>query len=112
MNAKTDPKNAIRPLPANLADVALIDAPTCAAAGDMSVSWWHDEVRTGRAPAPVIRESRCTRWRMSDVRAYWIERAAQVDSKTAELLTARAKKASDAAQTKRAAAALTVAGSE
>jgi hypothetical protein len=69
----------------------------------MSVSWWHEEVRSGRAPAPVIRESRCTRWRLTDVRAYWMERAMRANGKTAELLTARAKKASAAAQAKRSA---------
>jgi hypothetical protein len=51
MTAKTDPKPITRPLPANLADVALIDAPTCAAVGGLSVSWWHEEVRIG-GPCP------------------------------------------------------------
>lgn len=73
----------------------------------MSVSWWHEEVRTGRAPAPVVRQPRCTRWRLADARAYWIERAEQAagDAQAGELLTARAKKASDAAKAKRAAIA-------
>lgn len=73
----------------------------------MSVSWWHEEVRTGRAPAPAVRQPRCTRWRLTDVRAYWIERAekAAADTQACELLTAKAKKASDAAKAKRAAMA-------
>ena len=105
MNYKTDPKPAARSLPAALADVALIDGPTCAAAGDMSVSWWLEEVRAGRAPAPVIRKPRCTRWRLAHVWAYWSERAKMTaaDTQTAQRVTAKAKKASDAAQIKRAA---------
>ena len=93
---KAHPKPAARPLPANLADVALIDAPTCAAAGDMSVSWWHEEVRIGRAPAPAIRRPRCTRWRLADVAAFWINFASgnEADPEAGERVTAQAKKAS------------------
>lgn len=111
MTAKTDPKPAARPLPADLADVALIDAPTCAAAGAMSVSWWHEEVRAGRAPTPVIRKPRCTRWRLADVRAFWIESAetAAADTRGAELVKAYATKASAKAKANRAAKAATVA---
>ena len=107
MTAKTDPKAFSRTLPADLADVALIDAPTCAAAGDMSVSWWHEEVRAGRAPAPVIRKPRCTRWLLADVRAFWKKSAelAATDTPVAVGVKARAVKASAAAQAKRAAAA-------
>jgi hypothetical protein len=91
---------------ASLAEVALIDATACAAVGSMSVSWWHEEVRTGRAPAPVIRQTRCTRWKLADVRDFWVARveAAASDAGAADLLTARAKKASAAASAKRAAA--------
>lgn len=66
------PKTDQKPLPTDLADAALIDGPTCAAVGAVSVSWWHEEVRTGRAPQPAIRQSRFTRWRLADVRAFWI----------------------------------------
>ena len=92
-------------LPTNLAEVALIDAPTCAAVGKMSISWWHDEVRVGRAPQPVIRKPRCTRWRLSDVRDFWLGLAAQMQAtpEAAEATVVRAKKASAAAQAKRAA---------
>jgi predicted DNA-binding transcriptional regulator AlpA len=105
VTAKTDPKP--QSLPADLAAVALIDAPTCAAAGAMSVSWWHEEVRAGRAPAPVIRKPRCTRWRLTDVRAYWSRSAEQAasDARSAADVKARATKASAAAQAKRAQAA-------
>lgn len=101
MTVKTD----FSPVPAALADVALIDATTCAAAGDMSVSWWHEEVRAGRAPQPVIREPRCTRWRLADVRRFWIERAERPDPRAAAQVMATATKASAAAKAKRAAAA-------
>ena len=96
MTAKTDPKPAARLLPADVADVALIAADTSAAIGDVSVSWWHEEVRTGRAPKPVIQQPRFTRWRLADVRRFWIERAAHAAADTAagERMTARAKKAS------------------
>lgn len=96
----TSPEQA---LPPNLADVALIDAPICAAAGAMSVSWWHDEVREGRAPQPVIRKPRCTRWRLADVRAFWIKIAEQAatDPTAAKQVKAQAAKASAAAKTKR-----------
>jgi predicted DNA-binding transcriptional regulator AlpA len=98
-------KTQFTEVPASLAAVALIDAPTAAAAGQMSVSWWHDKVRTGEAPAPVIREPRCTRWRLSDVCAYWKARAESPNLEVANLVTGKAKRASDAARAKRAAAA-------
>ena len=101
MTAKTD----LPPIPSALSSVALIDAPTCAAAGGMSVSWWHDEVRAGRAPAPAVRQPRCTRWRLSDVVAFWQAFATkgEADTQAAAQVTAKAKKASAAAQVKRTA---------
>lgn len=91
-------------LPPALAEVALISAETAAAVGSMSESWWLDEVRVGRAPQPVIREHRCTRWRLADVRDYWAARAAQgADVAKVQMLVGRAKKASNAAKAKRAA---------
>jgi len=90
-------------LPSALADVALVAGKTCAAVGDVSENWWLERVRTGEAPAPVIRQPRFTRWRLSDVRAFWIALAeagvADVDS--GKQTTAMAKKASDAAQAKK-----------
>lgn len=88
------------PLPlANVADVALINAKTCAAIGSMSVSWWHDEVRAGRAPAPATRRPRCTRWRVADVRAFW-QRFAETGNDSQQVI-AQATKASKAAKVKR-----------
>jgi hypothetical protein len=92
---------------ASLADVALIDGATSAAIGGMSLSWWLAQVAAGRAPAPVVRASRCTRWKLADVRAFWIEFAKATDGEeAARVVTARSKKASAAAQAKRAAVAL------
>ena len=101
---KTCPSTA---LPAGLEAVALVDAHTCAAAGAMSLSWWHDEVRAGRAPAPAVRQPRCTRWRLADVSAFWLAfaRKGENDTKTAAQVKAQATKASAAARVKRASAA-------
>ena len=111
---KTNPKPAARPLPADLADVALIDAPTCAAPGDMSLSWWYALVAAGRAPQPVVRLPRCTRWRLADVRAFWIAFAekAAADTQAAEQTTARAKKASAKAKAMRAGKAAALAAGQ
>lgn len=91
-------------LPTDLAEVALIDAATCAAVGGISASWWLGEVRAGRAPAPAIRKPRCTRWRASEVRAFWQQFAGQAaDDEAAQRLVERNTKASQAALRKRAA---------
>ena len=99
MPAKTE----LPQIPTALANVALIDGPTCAAAGGMSVSWWHDEVREGRAPAPAVRQPRCTRWRLSDVAAFWQAFATkgEADIQVAAQVTAKAKKTSAAARNSR-----------
>ncbi len=90
---------------AELADVVLIDAAKCAAIGDLSVSWWHNEVAEGRAPSPAIRKPRCTRWRLSDVRAFWQRFAEQgtAEADAAESVIAQATKASKAARAAKAA---------
>lgn len=87
-------------LPAEVADVALIAADRCAAIGDVSVSWWYEEVRTGRAPKPAIQQPRFTRWRLADVLRFWADRVAQAaaDTEAAERMAAKAKKASIAAR--------------
>lgn len=96
MTARADPKPAARLLPAGVADVALVAADTCAAIGEMSVSWWHEEVRRGRAPAPAIQQPRFTRWRLADVRQFWVERAAASagDAETRARIVAHALRAS------------------
>ena len=105
VTAKTDQKPAARPLPADLADVAFLDIGDVCAAVRMSASWVHDEVREGRFPPPLRYGPRCSRWKSADVRRYLIERAAQPQAEATELVTARAKKASAAAQAKRTASA-------
>jgi len=86
-----------------LVDVAQIDARTAAAAASISVSHYLDLVREGEAPQPLRFGPRCTRWRLADVREWLRKRAEQgaADTQSAALVTARAKKASDAAQAKR-----------
>lgn len=91
------------PAPPELADVALIDAPRIAAAACMSLSSWHELMRTGQAPQPVMRAPRCTRWRLTDVRAWLAARAERgSDPRAARLLVTNARRASKAAQAKRA----------
>jgi hypothetical protein len=100
VTAKIDLISTVRPLPANVADVALIAASTCAAIGDVSTSWWQEEVRIGRAPRPAIQQPRLTRWRLADARRFWSERAvlAAADMEAGDLMAARAKTASDKAR--------------
>lgn len=89
-------------LPSDLAAVALIDAKTCAAAGAVSVSWWHGEVAAGRAPNPVFRAPRMTRWRAFDVAQFWAAFGDFPDPSRVEATKAQAIKASAAAKAKRA----------
>ena len=89
-------------VPAALQAVALIDGRTAAAVGQVSISTWHELVRTGDAPQPAIRGSRCTRWRLVDVRDYWHRRAQQGTPNAAERLLAQSRKGAAAAQAKRA----------
>lgn len=88
---------------ADLADVAFLDIRDVCAVTRMSASWIHDEVRTGRFPKPLRFGPRCTRWRSADVRDWLISRAqaATDDAATSANMTARAKRASDAARAKR-----------
>lgn len=72
--------------PEALADVALIDGPSLAAAACISVSQFYELVRTGQAPQPVIRAPRCTRWRMTDGRD-WLKRLAHCGSSGQTTLT-------------------------
>jgi predicted DNA-binding transcriptional regulator AlpA len=98
MTAKTD----LPEVPAALADAALIDGPTCAATGCVSVSWWQERVARGDAPQPVIRQPRFTRWRLADVNRFWLEFAER--STDDGRIVEQAKKASIKARAKREAA--------
>lgn len=94
-----------QPVLAALADVALIDAKMSAATGAMSESWWLQKVADGLAPQPVVRAHRCTRWRLADVRAFWLAFGGATDSNAAETVKAQASRASAAATIKRRQAA-------
>lgn len=63
-------------IPEALADVALIDGPTAAAAAGMSITKFHDLVRAGEAPPPAIRRPRFTRWQTAAVRQWLTSMAA------------------------------------
>lgn len=94
-----------QPIPAALADVAMVDGPSIAAAAGMSISAFLALVRRGEAPQPVIRRPRFTRWRLADARTWLIERAERGgDAAVAAQVNGRAVRASFAAQAKRRAA--------
>lgn len=94
-------KNQLPPIPAALADVALIDAPAIAAAADISLSSWYSIVAHDEdAPQPVVRAPRHTRWRLSEVRAWLIRRAEKgVDPEAAAAVVRKAQMASEKART-------------
>jgi hypothetical protein len=114
VTAKTD----LPPIPAALADVALLDARSIAASAGGSISSFLDGVRRTAAgelkpgevpyPLPVIRQPRYTRWQLGAVRAWLIERAAQphhpevIARATAASATAQAKRQRRSAQPVRA----------
>lgn len=91
-------------VPPALRHVALINGPSAAAVGSMSISWWLEQVRSGRAPRPVIQTSRCSRWKISDVEAFWAKRAA--GSALDDGVVGRASQASSRAKAKRQQAAV------
>lgn len=97
------------PTPPALADVALCDIKDITAAAKLSASRWYELVQAGEAPQPVIRQARFTRWRLSAVRIWLIERASAGalesprNERAGDATIARAKHASAAARAKRAA---------
>lgn len=91
-------------IPTALADVALIDDTTCAAAAGMSVTYWRDLVAQGVAPQPAIQGPRFTRWRLADVRTFLIAFVANADPAAAELSASTAAKGLAGARAKRASA--------
>ena len=98
-------KSDLPEIPSALADVALIDDTTCAAAAGMSVSYWRELVTLKVAPPPAIQATRFTRWRLADVRAFLIAFVANADPAAAELSASTAAKGSAGARAKREAAA-------
>lgn len=90
-------------VPPGLVDVAYLDGGACAAAGAMSISQWLTLVKDGKAPQPVIRKPRFTRWLMSDVREFLIKYRTDSDfEKDSASVVAKATIASKAAKTKAA----------
>lgn len=88
-------------IPAGLIEHAYVSGASCAAAGDMSISQWHALVKEEKAPQPVIRKPRFTRWLLSDVRDWLIQYRTQSDfTKDSEIVLEKAKKASQAARIK------------
>jgi prophage regulatory protein len=105
MSANRRKSARLQALPGDLADHALVAIDAICDAADMSKSWVREEVRAGRFQEPVIREPRCTRWRLADVRTWLIARAkAAADPQRGAAVVERAKKASEAARAKRTAA--------
>lgn len=92
----------------SLADVALIDARAAASSAGLCESqFWKSLHEDPEAPTPIRFGSRCTRFRVADVRAWIVARTerALADTTAAEANARRAKRASDAAQAKRRATA-------
>ena len=91
------------PLPPVLAEVALIDAESCAAPGQVSVSWWLARVAAKEAPQPVVQRPRCTRWKAIDVADFWrrFADAGSTDTTAADAMKLNLAKASAKAQERR-----------
>lgn len=104
MSTRDQERSSRRAVFPDLSEVALIDAQACAATGGMSVSWWHAQVADGKAPQPVVRRPRCTRWRLADVRSFWtaFTEQGEADAASARSQIARAKHASARALSVRA----------
>jgi hypothetical protein len=62
--------------PPVLADVQLLDIKACCAPGAVGATWWRDAVAAGLAPVPAVKLPRCTRWRATEVHAFWAAFAA------------------------------------
>ena len=90
-------------LPPALADVAFIDSASITVAAAISKSTWLELVRTGKAPQPVIRGPRFTRWKLCEIRD-WLRQRAELgaDPVAAEKVARTARLGSAAAQRKRA----------
>ncbi len=73
----------------------------------MSVSQWHNLVREGSAPKPLIRTPRYTRWGLAEVRHFFLGLTTQGASEGESAVIERAKNASRAAKAKRQAKAQT-----
>jgi len=60
-------------IPPALEDAALIDAATAGAVGGASEAMWLKLVRRNEAPQAAVRRPRFTRWRLLEVRQFWLD---------------------------------------
>jgi hypothetical protein len=95
MSTRANPP-AIHP---GLEDVALIDGPTAAAAGGMSLSQFFGEMQKPGAPTPFIRRPRFTRYRLVDIREWLASLQKSADDEAAMAVVDQARQASRAAHT-------------
>jgi hypothetical protein len=102
MSSTTKTPAAVGGIPASLTSFALVSGQTAAAVGERSLSWWKGEVRAGRAPAPIVRRKRFTRWRLVDVQDFWSNFVAHADPSDAADVALQAARASARAKAKRA----------
>lgn len=82
-------------------DVALCDIKAIRTLACMSESQVYEEIRAGDFPQPVIRQPRFTRWLVSDVRQYLVDRINTAKNSDTNVSGRAAKIASDAARAKR-----------
>jgi hypothetical protein len=96
-------KNGEQLLPAALQDCALVTAAMAAAAGSVKLGTWYAMVKDGRAPAPVVRKHKLSRWRLVDVQAFWTRLAEEGAATDVEPTTVRRARESRAVRTAKAA---------
>lgn len=60
-------------IPPALEDAALVDASTAGAVGGASEAMWLKMVRRHEAPQAAVRKPRFTRWRLLEVRQFWLD---------------------------------------
>ena len=62
--------------PSAWVDIQLVAIEACCAPGQVGETWWRDAVARGLAPQPVVQLPRFTRWRATEVHAFWAAFAA------------------------------------
>lgn len=100
-------KTELPPIPPAMEDVAMIDAPTIAAAAAMSLSGTLAALKRDGIK-PRIQRPRFTRYALTDIKAWLASLQARQTTETAAAMTQQARKASAAAKAK--ATALKAAG--
>lgn len=68
------------PIATQQPDVALLDMRDIMSMTRMGKSFLYAAVKAGTFPAPVIKEPRCTRWRLADVRTYLLQFGAKAQA--------------------------------